>query len=111
MTLPELTLPSWMAGTRLGGEVTLEALVLALYSGCNLSRSSPASVPRTLSPTRPDCSRAFPVRCTRRVSPWSSRSLSCRPRSYTWGRYAMPAVCAGEALEGCAHRRDRWCRA
>ena len=36
MTLPEITLPSWMAGTRLGGAVTLEAIVLALYSGLQL---------------------------------------------------------------------------
>ena len=36
MTLPEVTLPSWMAGARLGGEVTLEALVAALYSGLQL---------------------------------------------------------------------------
>jgi energy-coupling factor transport system permease protein len=36
MTLPEITLPTWMAGTRLGGPVTLEAIVLALYSGLQL---------------------------------------------------------------------------
>jgi energy-coupling factor transport system permease protein len=36
LTLPEVTLPSWMAGARLGGEVTLEALVAALYSGLQL---------------------------------------------------------------------------
>lgn len=36
LTLPELTLPGWMAGARLGGEVTLEALVAALYSGLQL---------------------------------------------------------------------------
>jgi energy-coupling factor transport system permease protein len=36
MTLPEVTLPEWMAGVRLGGEVTLEALVAALYSGLQL---------------------------------------------------------------------------
>ncbi len=35
-TLPELTLPDWMAGARLGGAVTLEALVSALYSGLQL---------------------------------------------------------------------------
>ncbi|MEO8107356.1 MAG: energy-coupling factor transporter transmembrane component T [Actinomycetes bacterium] len=35
-TLPELTLPGWMAGARLGGAVTLEALVAALYSGLQL---------------------------------------------------------------------------
>lgn len=35
-TLPELTLPDWMAGARLGGAVTLEALVAALYSGLQL---------------------------------------------------------------------------
>ena len=36
LTLPEVTLPSWMAGARLGGDVTLEALVAALYSGLQL---------------------------------------------------------------------------
>lgn len=35
-TLPEVTLPAWMAGTRLGGDVTLEALMFALYSGLQL---------------------------------------------------------------------------
>jgi energy-coupling factor transport system permease protein len=35
-TLPEATLPSWMAGVRLGGPVTVEALVAALYSGLQL---------------------------------------------------------------------------
>jgi energy-coupling factor transport system permease protein len=35
-TLPEVTLPSWMAGARLGGAVTLEALVAALYAGLQL---------------------------------------------------------------------------
>jgi energy-coupling factor transport system permease protein len=36
LTLPELTLPSWMAGAQLGGAVTLEALVAALYAGLQL---------------------------------------------------------------------------
>jgi energy-coupling factor transport system permease protein len=36
LSLPELTLPGWMAGARLGGEVTLEALVAALYAGLQL---------------------------------------------------------------------------
>ncbi len=36
LTLPEVTLPEWMAGARLGGAVTLEALVAALYSGLQL---------------------------------------------------------------------------
>ncbi|HEX5018734.1 MAG TPA: energy-coupling factor transporter transmembrane component T [Actinomycetes bacterium] len=36
LTLPEVTMPEWMAGVRLGGEVTLEALVAALYSGLQL---------------------------------------------------------------------------
>jgi energy-coupling factor transport system permease protein len=36
LTLPEVTLPGWMAGARLGGAVTLEALVAALYSGLQL---------------------------------------------------------------------------
>ena len=35
-TLPELTLPDWAAAARLGGAVTLEALVAALYSGLQL---------------------------------------------------------------------------
>jgi energy-coupling factor transport system permease protein len=35
-TLPEVSLPDWMAGVRLGGDVTLEALVAALYSGLQL---------------------------------------------------------------------------
>ncbi|MCZ3388831.1 MAG: energy-coupling factor transporter transmembrane protein EcfT [Actinomycetia bacterium] len=35
-TLPELTLPEWMAGVRLGGDVTVEALVAAFYSGLQL---------------------------------------------------------------------------
>lgn len=35
-TLPELTLPTWMAGVRLGGDVTVEALVAAFYSGLQL---------------------------------------------------------------------------
>jgi energy-coupling factor transport system permease protein len=36
VTLPELTLPSWMAGAQLGGAVTLEALVAAVYAGLQL---------------------------------------------------------------------------
>ena len=36
LSLPEVVLPSWMAGARLGGDVTLEALVAALYSGLQL---------------------------------------------------------------------------
>jgi energy-coupling factor transport system permease protein len=36
LSLPEVVLPSWMAGARLGGEVTLEALVAAFYSGLQL---------------------------------------------------------------------------
>jgi energy-coupling factor transport system permease protein len=35
-TLPEVTLPEWMAGARLGGAVTVEALMAALYSGLQL---------------------------------------------------------------------------
>ncbi len=35
-SLPEVTLPGWMAGTRLGGDVTLEAVVAAIYSGLQL---------------------------------------------------------------------------
>ena len=35
-SLPELVLPSWMAGARLGGDVTLEALFAALYAGLQL---------------------------------------------------------------------------
>jgi energy-coupling factor transport system permease protein len=35
-TLPEVTLPEWMAGVRLGGDVTVEALVAAFYSGLQL---------------------------------------------------------------------------
>lgn len=36
LTLPEVTLPEWAAGVRIGGEVTLEGLVLALYQGLQL---------------------------------------------------------------------------
>lgn len=36
LTLPELTLPSWMAGVEVGGALTLEALVAAVYSGLQL---------------------------------------------------------------------------
>ena len=36
LTLPEVTLPAWMAGVRLGGDVTVEALVAAFYSGLQL---------------------------------------------------------------------------
>lgn len=36
LTLPELQLPEWMAGVRVGGEVTLEAVVAAVYSGLQL---------------------------------------------------------------------------
>ena len=36
LSLPELVLPSWMAGARLGGDVTLEALFAALYAGLQL---------------------------------------------------------------------------
>ena len=35
-TLPEVMLPDWMAGVRLGGDVTLEAIVAALYAGLQL---------------------------------------------------------------------------
>jgi energy-coupling factor transport system permease protein len=36
LTLPEVGLPGWMAGVRLGGPVTAEALVAALYAGLQL---------------------------------------------------------------------------
>lgn len=36
VTLPELQLPEWMAGVRIGGEVTVEGLVGAFYSGLQL---------------------------------------------------------------------------
>lgn len=36
LTLPEVTLPSWMAGAQLGGPVTFEALVAAFYAGLQL---------------------------------------------------------------------------
>ena len=36
LSLPELVLPSWMAGARLGGDVTLEALIAAFYAGLQL---------------------------------------------------------------------------
>lgn len=36
LTLPEVTLPEWMAGVSLGGAVTLEAVLAALYSGLQL---------------------------------------------------------------------------
>lgn len=35
--LPGLTLPSWLAGVRLGGAVTLESVLLALYDGMRLA--------------------------------------------------------------------------
>ena len=35
--LPELTLPDWAAGVRIGGDVTLEGLVAALYAGMQLA--------------------------------------------------------------------------
>lgn len=37
VTLPGLTLPDWLAGVRLGGPVTLESLLLALYDGLRLA--------------------------------------------------------------------------
>ncbi len=36
-TLPSATLPDWMAGARLGGPVTVEALVGAVYAGLQLA--------------------------------------------------------------------------
>lgn len=35
--LPGLALPSWLAGIRLGGDVTLESVLLALYDGLRLA--------------------------------------------------------------------------
>jgi len=37
LTLPSVALPDWMAGVRLGGEVTAEGLLLALYDGFRLA--------------------------------------------------------------------------
>ncbi|WP_435885350.1 CbiQ family ECF transporter T component [Streptomyces collinus] len=37
LTLPELPLPAWAQGIRLGGEVTAEALTFALYDGMRLA--------------------------------------------------------------------------
>ncbi|MGA5900135.1 CbiQ family ECF transporter T component [Streptomyces venetus] len=37
LTLPELPLPAWTQGIRLGGEVTAEALTFALYDGLKLA--------------------------------------------------------------------------
>ncbi|WP_062205451.1 energy-coupling factor transporter transmembrane component T [Streptomyces sp. NBRC 109706] len=36
-TLPEVPLPDWLAGVRLGGRVTAEALVFAFYDGLRLA--------------------------------------------------------------------------
>jgi energy-coupling factor transport system permease protein len=36
-TLPSLSLPSWMAGVRLGGVVTLESILIAFYDGLRLA--------------------------------------------------------------------------
>lgn len=37
LTLPELRLPEWAAGVRIGGEVTLEAVASAAYDGLRLA--------------------------------------------------------------------------
>ena len=37
LTLPSIGLPDWAAGVRLGGEVTLESLVLSAYEGLRLA--------------------------------------------------------------------------
>ncbi|WP_420033428.1 CbiQ family ECF transporter T component [Streptomyces sp. cg28] len=37
MTLPEVPLPDWAQGVRIGGRVTLEGLVFALYDGLKLA--------------------------------------------------------------------------
>jgi energy-coupling factor transport system permease protein len=37
LTLPEVPLPHWAQGIRLGGRVTAEALVFALYDGLKLA--------------------------------------------------------------------------
>ncbi|MFG3722215.1 energy-coupling factor transporter transmembrane component T [Streptomyces massasporeus] len=37
LTLPEMPLPAWAQGIRLGGEVTAEALTFALYDGLRLA--------------------------------------------------------------------------
>ncbi len=37
VTLPEVELPEWAAGVRLGGEVTLEGVVAAVYDGMQLA--------------------------------------------------------------------------
>jgi energy-coupling factor transport system permease protein len=37
VTLPEVTLPDWAAGVRLGGEVTLEGVAGAVYAGLQLA--------------------------------------------------------------------------
>ncbi|MDQ1697177.1 MAG: energy-coupling factor transport system permease protein [Frankiaceae bacterium] len=37
VTLPEVPLPSWMAGVRLGGPVSLEGVLAALYDGLRLA--------------------------------------------------------------------------
>jgi len=36
-TLPSIALPDWMAGVRIGGEVTFEALLTGLYDGLRLA--------------------------------------------------------------------------
>lgn len=37
VTLPSVTLPEWVAGLRLGGAITLESIVLAVYDGLRLA--------------------------------------------------------------------------
>lgn len=37
VTLPSVDLPSWMAGVRLGGDITAESLVMAFYEGLKLA--------------------------------------------------------------------------
>ena len=70
--LPHLPLPSWLSGVQLGGPVTLEGTMAALYDGLRLGCLLCCLGRPTHWPTRSGPSASFPGPSTSSVWRWSS---------------------------------------
>ncbi len=70
--LPEVPLPDWTSGVRLGGAVTLEGLLAAAYEGMQLAAilACLGATNALASPRR--LLRYVPATLTRWARPWSS---------------------------------------
>ena len=99
---PELPLPGWAQGVRIGGPVTLEALLFALYDGLRLATLL-ICVGAANALASPGPAAADAARRALRGRAWrsSSRCRSRRNWSRTSSGCAPPGGCAGARTAGC----------